>query len=116
MRKTVMMIAVLILAGCDASGPGSTTRAKTQETVKTAAVTGPQWFIQMNSREAVSDTSAWLLERSYAPVVVIIDGKQQLLLGPYESQDQAEEQRVLLQAKVTKSHRFTEPSVIQYTK
>ncbi|EGH69947.1 Uncharacterized protein Precursor [Pseudomonas syringae pv. syringae] len=70
----------------------------------------------MNSREAVSDSSAWLLERSYAPIIVDVDGKQQVLIGPYESQAKAEEERVALQAKVTKSHRFAEPSVVQHTR
>jgi len=112
-RKTVMMIAVLALAGCDGGGPA---RDKVQGTVATAPVSTPQWFIQMNSREAVSDSSAWLLERSYAPIIVDVDGKQQVLIGPYESQAKAEEERVALQAKVTKSHRFAEPSVVQHTR
>ncbi|EFW80763.1 hypothetical protein QCD83_04795 [Pseudomonas savastanoi pv. phaseolicola] len=116
MRKTVMMIVVLALAGCDAGSSRAPAREKAQDAAVTAPVSTPQWFIQMNSREAVSDTSAWLLERSYAPVIVDIDGKQQLLIGPYESQAQAEEQRVLLQAKVSKSHRFAEPSVVQHAR
>ena len=116
MRKTVMIMAVLALAGCDAGGSRTPAREKSQDTVQTAPVTGPQWFNQMNSREAVSDTSAWLLERSYVPVIVTIDGKQQMLLGPYPSEAEAEEQRVALQAKVSKSHRFATPSVVQYTR
>ncbi|KTB60659.1 hypothetical protein [Pseudomonas syringae] len=116
MRKTVMMIAVLALAGCDGGSPGTPARDKVQDATANAPVSTPQWYIQMNSREAVSDTSAWLLERSYAPVIVDINGKQQTLIGPYESQAQAEEQRVALQAKVTKSHRFAEPSVVQYSR
>ncbi|MGN2436325.1 hypothetical protein [Pseudomonas syringae] len=116
MRKTVMMMAILALAGCDAGNSRAPAREKAQDAASTAPVSTPQWFIQMNSREAVSDTSAWLLERSYAPVIVDIDGKQQLLIGPYESQAQAEEQRAALQAKVTKSHRFAEPSVVQHTR
>ncbi len=116
MRKTVMMIAVLALSGCDAGGSRAPAREKVQEAATTAPVSTPQWFIQMNSREAVSDTSAWLLERSYAPVIVDVDGKQQVLIGPYESQAKAEEERVALQAKVTKSHRFAEPSVVQHTR
>ncbi|KPW61902.1 Uncharacterized protein ALO80_02227 [Pseudomonas caricapapayae] len=116
MRKTVMIIVVLALAGCDAGSSRAPGREKAQDAAVTAPVSTPQWFIQMNSREAVSDTSAWLLERSYAPVIVDVDGKQQVLIGPYESQAQAEEQRVALQAKVTKSHRFAEPSVVQHAR
>lgn len=116
MRKTVMILAMLALAGCDAGNSRATARDKTQDAAATAPATAPQWFIQMNSREAVSDTSAWLLERSYAPIIVSIDGKQQLLVGPYPSQAEAEEQRVALQAKVSKSHRFAQPSVVQYSR
>ncbi|SHM67648.1 hypothetical protein SAMN05216593_102312 [Pseudomonas asturiensis] len=116
MRKTVMILAMLALAGCDAGNSRAPARDKAQDAATTAATTAPQWFIQMNSREAVSDTSAWLLERSYAPIIVSIDGKQQLLVGPYPSQAEAEEQRVALQAKVSKSHRFAEPSVVQYSR
>ncbi|CAM3087745.1 hypothetical protein [Pseudomonas floridensis] len=116
MRKTVMMMAMLALAGCDAGNSRAPAKEKAQDAVQTAPVSGPQWFLQMNSREAVSDTSAWLLERSYAPIIVTIDGKQQMLVGPYPSQAEAEEQRVALQAKVSKSHRFAEPSVVQYNR
>ncbi|MBA1228683.1 hypothetical protein G7013_03340 [Pseudomonas viridiflava] len=116
MRKTVMMMAVLALAGCDAGNSRAPAREKTADTVQTAPVSGPQWFIQMNSREAVSDTSAWLLERHYSPIIVTIDAKQQMLIGPFQSEAEAEEQRVALQAKVSKSHRFAEPSVVQYSR
>ncbi|QHF05774.1 hypothetical protein N015_12040 [Pseudomonas asturiensis] len=109
-------MAMLALAGCDAGNSRATARDKAQDAATTAPATAPQWFIQMNSREAVSDTSAWLLERSYAPIIVSIDGKQQLLVGPYPSQAEAEEQRVALQAKVSKSHRFAQPSVVQYSR
>ncbi|ORC62331.1 hypothetical protein BZK31_01235 [Pseudomonas floridensis] len=109
-------MAMLALAGCDAGNSRAPAKEKAQDAVQTAPVSGPQWFLQMNSREAVSDTSAWLLERSYAPIIVTIDGKQQMLVGPYPSQAEAEEQRVALQAKVSKSHRFAEPSVVQYNR
>ncbi|MFJ4142520.1 SPOR domain-containing protein [Pseudomonas sp. NPDC089734] len=113
MRKTVMIMAVLALAGCDAGNSQPPAREKAQPAAQAPAVSAPQWFIQMNSREAVSDISAWLLERGYAPVVVTIEGKQQLLIGPYQDQAQAEEQLTGLKAKVAKSHRFAEPGIIQ---
>lgn len=123
MRKTVMIMAVLALAGCDAGNGKNTAQQGTQPaasrdaraTADAAApqATSPKWFIQMNTREAVSDTSAWLLERGYAPVIVVIDEKQQMLIGPYASEAEAEAQREALQAKVAKSHRLAAPSVIQ---
>lgn len=126
MRKTVMIIALVALAGCDAgssktSQPQPQAQTKTQLEPQQATQAAPaasvqadaKWFIQMNSREAVSDISAWLLERGYAPVIVVIDGKQQMQIGPYESEAAAEEQRVALQAKVAKSHRLAAPSVVQ---
>ena len=119
MRKTVMIMAVLALAGCDAGSSKSTQSASSQppapirQAEQDPATASGKWFIQMNSREAVSDISAWLLERGYAPVIVVVDGKQQMQVGPYESQAAAEEQRVALQAKVAKSHRLAEPSVVR---
>ncbi|KQQ55974.1 hypothetical protein ASF84_11720 [Pseudomonas sp. Leaf127] len=112
MRKRVMMMAVLALAGCDAGKPQPSAREAAGAPVQAAEVKQPKWYIQMNTREAVSDTSAWLLERHYAPVIVNIDGKQQILLGPYESEEQASTQLTALQAKVAKSHRFAEPGVV----
>jgi len=54
-----------------------------------------------------------LLERSYPPYLVTIDGKQQLLIGPYSSPEQAEQIRTELLAKIAKSHRKAAPVVIQ---
>jgi hypothetical protein len=117
-----MIMAVLAMAGCDAGNskdkqaPSSQSQAQIQARQARQAeapAAGPKWFIQMNSREAVSDISAWLLERGYAPVIVVVEGKQQMLVGPYESEAAAQEQRVVLQAKVAKSHRLAEPSVVQ---
>ncbi|GFM51350.1 hypothetical protein PSCICE_26170 [Pseudomonas cichorii] len=115
MRKTVMIMAALtlVLAGCDAGNSRPSTRDKAEPVSQAPQAATPQWFIQMNSREAVSDISAWLLERGYAPVVVTIDGKQQLLIGPFQSPELAEEQRVGLLAKVAKSHRLAAPVVIE---
>ncbi|RMQ43330.1 hypothetical protein ALQ04_01189 [Pseudomonas cichorii] len=113
MRKTVMIMAVLALAGCDAGSSRPPAREKAEPVVQAPQVSTPQWFIQMNSREAVSDISAWLLERGYAPVVTNIDGKQQLLIGPFASPELAEEQRTGLLAKVAKSHRLAAPVVIE---
>jgi hypothetical protein len=118
-----MIMAVLALAGCDAGNGKNTAQQATQPAASRDAkgsadatappAANPKWFIQMNTKEAVSDTSAWLLERGYAPVIVVIDEKQQMLIGPYASEAEAEAQRVALQAKVAKSHRLAAPSVIQ---
>ena len=124
MRKTVMIMAMLALAGCDAGSSKSGQAQPAQQTSgdasqaapqqpAAAVVADPKWFIRMNSREAVSDTSAWLLERGYAPKMVVVDAKQEMLLGPYENEARAQEELTALQAKVAKSHRFTSPSLIQ---
>lgn len=122
MRKTVMIMAMLALAGCDAGSsksaqpqpsPQQSSQSAATQPIPASQVAGGKWFIQMNSREAVSDTSAWLLERGYSPEIVTVEGKQQMLLGPYENEAQAQETLVALQAKVAKSHRFTKPALIQ---
>lgn len=114
MRKMAIVIAVLALTGCDVSKtPPQPPKVQAAQAEQTAPGIAAQWNIQMNTREAVSDTSAWLLERSYAPFLATIDGKQQMLLGPYKTEQEAQEQLALLQAKITKSHRFAAPVVIK---
>lgn len=117
MRKIAIMIAALALTGCDVGktpvSPPKVQAAQAASAGQPAANTSVQWNIKINAREALSDISAWLLERSYAPFLVTIDGKQQLLIGPYKSQQEAEGQLVLLQAKITKAHRFADPVVIE---
>ncbi|WNW10512.1 hypothetical protein RRX38_04880 [Pseudomonas sp. DTU_2021_1001937_2_SI_NGA_ILE_001] len=113
MRKMVMMMAMLALAACDAGKPEAPARSDTANAPAAAApVSEPKWYIQMNTREAVSDTSAWLLERHYAPTIVNIEGKQQIILGPYATEAEGQAQLTELQAKVDKSHRFTKPTLV----
>ncbi|WP_426139641.1 SPOR domain-containing protein [Pseudomonas sp. DWP3-1-2] len=113
MRKMAIMIAVLALTGCDVGKTPTPPKVQAAATEQTSPNTSVQWNIQLNAKEAVSDISAWLLERSYAPFLVTLDGKQQLLLGPYKTREEAEQQLALLQAKITKSHRFAYPVVIE---
>lgn len=116
MRNLAMMIAVLALAGCDAgkaTAPPPKVQASTAAQTSQAAT--PQWEIQINANEAISDISAWLLERSYPPYLATIDGKQQVLIGPYPTQAQAEQTRTELMAKLAKSHRKAAPVVIERT-
>ncbi|BAP44983.1 hypothetical protein NJC40_13495 [Pseudomonas sp. 21LCFQ02] len=113
MRKMVMIMAALALTACDAGkSPTPAHESAASAQVQAPQVSQPKWYIQMNTREAISDTSAWLLERHYAPVIVNLDGKQQILLGPYESQEQGQEQLTGLEAKVAKSHRFAKPALV----
>lgn len=113
MRNLVMMMAVLVLAGCDADKSTPPPPKVQAATAVQAPQAAPQWEIQINANEALSDISAWLLERSYPPYLVTIDGKQQLLIGPYSSAEQAEQIRTELLAKIAKSHRKAAPVVIQ---
>jgi cell division septation protein DedD len=110
-----MMMAVLALAGCDVGNTPPPPKVQAATTVDASQKAAARWEIQVNANEAVSDISAWLLERGYPPYLVTLDGKQQLLIGPYESQEQAEQKRTELLAKVAKSHRKAAPVVIQRT-
>ena len=114
MRNLAMMMAVLALAGCDV---GKTTppppKVQAAASVPAAPATTVQWEIQINANEALSDISAWLLERSYPPYLANVEGKQQLLIGPYQTQAQAEQTRTELLAKLAKSHRKAAPVVIE---
>ena len=116
MRNLAMMMAVLALAGCDV-GKSTPPPPKVQAAapVQTSQAGTVQWEIQINANEALSDISAWLLERSYPPYLATVDGKQTLLIGPYQTQAEAEQTRTELLAKLAKSHRKAAPVVIERT-
>jgi len=115
-RKMAMMVAILVLAGCDAGKAPDAPKVQAQAASPAASqVATPEWDIQMNAKEAVSDIAAWLVEHGYASFVAKVDGKDQVLLGPYSSQAEAEQKLAELIPKLNKATRFADPVVIQRT-
>ncbi|MGV8918058.1 MAG: SPOR domain-containing protein [Pseudomonas sp.] len=99
MRGLLLMVAVLTLAGC---GAGDDKPAKVQ--APTPAVTqaaAPQWDLLINDPKAVSDLTDRLMEHGFASFVAVRDGKERVLLGPFNSREAAETKRAQLALKMS---------------
>ena len=105
MRKMVLVIAVLALAGC---GEGKSIDAqKPQPAAATApsVVSGPQWDLEVRGEtpQAVSDLSGWLIEHSFVSNIVKENGKTRILLGPFSSKAKAEAKQTEVRAALTRA-------------
>lgn len=105
MRKVAMVIAVLALAGCgDAKSP-EVPKLPVPVVAATAPITVAQWdvLVQGDTVLAVSDLTGWLIEHSFIAYVVKQDGKDRILLGPFNSKAEAEARQVQLTEALTRA-------------
>ncbi len=119
MRTVAMMMAVLALAGC---GEGKKVEADKKvapvvqaQPPQTAAT--PQWDVLVAGTlpQATSDLAGWLIEHGIISYVVVEDGKDRVLIGPFDSQAEAEAKKAELVEKLTKAKkRNIEPQVIEH--
>ena len=106
MRKMVLVIAVLALAGC---GEGKSVDAqKPQPAVVDRAGGGnaaPQWDLEVRGEttQAVSDLSGWLIEHSFISNVVKENGKTRILMGPFNSKAEAEAKQAEVDAALVRA-------------
>lgn len=110
MRKMVMILAVLAVAGCDAGKPDKTPVAAPAAPV-VAVATGPQWDVQVVATEALTDITAWLLEHGYP---FQIDAKGRILIGPFSSKADAEAKNQELATKLINAHRAAGAQVVEH--
>lgn len=119
MRTVAMMMAVLALAGC---GEGKQIEADkkvaaaAQVQAPKAAAT-PQWDVLVAGTlpQATSDLAGWLIEHGIMSYVAVEDGKDRVLVGPFDSQAEAEAKKAELVEKLTKAKkRNIEPQVIEH--
>lgn len=109
MRKMVLVIAVLALAGCgegkrvDAPKPQATAAATPAQTP--AQVSGPQWDLEVRGEtpQAVSDLSGWLIEHGFMSNVIRENGKTRILMGPYNSKAEADAKQAQVNAALIKA-------------
>ncbi|WP_242209081.1 MULTISPECIES: SPOR domain-containing protein [unclassified Pseudomonas] len=115
MRKLVWVVAALVLAGCgegknvDAPKPQSTT------VTASAAAAAPQWDLEVRGEtpQAVSDLSGWLIEHAFVPTVIKdSSGKTRILIGPFNSQAEAEARKVQVDAALVKAKKQNIESVL----
>lgn len=113
MRKMVMMVAVMMLAGCDGGKPAEPAKVSSQPPAAQAAPSAtPQWTIQVELKEALSDMAYWLVEHHYPSYVVKIDGKETIMIGPFKSQAEAEKAKTDIDAAMAKAHRWSQLEII----
>lgn len=110
MRKVAMAIAVLALAGC---GEGKSVDApKTRPAVnesqsQTGAIAAQEWDVRVgppdHKLQAITDLTAWLLEHGFNFYIVKVDGKDDVLLGPFATKAEAEAKQTLLNEKMARA-------------
>ncbi|AZF59115.1 hypothetical protein C4J84_3246 [Pseudomonas sp. R11-23-07] len=110
MRKVAMAIAVLALAGCGEGKPADAPKAKpvvTQSQPQTGAIAAQEWDVWVgppdHKLQAITDLTAWLLEHGFSFYIVKVDGKDQVLLGPFASKAEAEAKQALLNEKMARA-------------
>ncbi|ETK19227.1 hypothetical protein H097_10222 [Pseudomonas sp. FH4] len=117
MRKVVMAIVVLALAGCG-DGPNLDTPRDKAEAAKAQApaVASVQWDVLVrspdNKLQALTDLTAWLLENGFPFYLAKEDGKDLVLLGPFASKAEAEAKQTQLQERLVKKKKTDAESLV----
>jgi hypothetical protein len=93
-----MAIAVLALAGCGEGKSVDASQGQTATVTGAATQTGAialpgsgmcGWYTR-HKLQAITDPTAWLLEHGFNFYIVKTDGKDEVLLGPFATKEQAE--------------------------
>jgi cell division septation protein DedD len=114
-RKLVWVVAALVLAGC---GEGKNVDAPKPQSAAVAAPTAaaaPQWDLEVRGEtpQAISDLSGWLIEHAFVPTVIKdSSGKARILIGPFNSQAEAEARKVQVDAALVKAKKQNIESVV----
>ena len=112
MRKVAMAIAVLALAGCGEGKRVDAPKAKpavTESLPQTGAIAAQEWDIRVgppdHKLQAITDLTAWLLEHGFNFYIVKVDGKDEVLLGPFatKAEAEAEAKQTLLNEKMARA-------------
>ncbi|MDY7560598.1 SPOR domain-containing protein [Pseudomonas sp. 10B1] len=98
MRGLLMVVAVLMLAGC---GEGAADKPAKVQATTVAQVSAPQWDVLVEDPKAISDLTDRLVEHGFPSFVAVRDGKERVLLGPFNSRAAAEEKRAQLALKMS---------------
>jgi hypothetical protein len=108
-----MMVAVLMLAGCDVGkSPPAPKTSAADSSVEAATPASAQWTIRVHLKEALSDMSYWLVEHHYPMYVVKVDTREVIMIGPFESEEAAAKAKVDIDAALVKGHRLSQLEVI----
>ena len=122
MRKVAMAMMVLALAGCGEGKPVDTPKAKpavSESQPQTGAIAVQEWDVRVgppdHKLQAITDLTAWLLEHGFNFYIVKVDGKDEVLLGPFATKEEAEAKQALLTEKLARAKKNdTESQVIEH--
>ena len=122
MRKVAMAIAVLALAGCGEGKSVEAPKAKpavTESQPQTGAIAAQEWDVRVgppdHKLQAITDLTAWLLEHGFNFYIVKEDGKDVVLLGPFQTRAEAEAKQALLTEKLARAKKNdTESQIIEH--
>lgn len=110
MRKVAMAIAVLALAGCGEGKSVDAAKAMpavTESQPQTGAIAAQEWDLRVgppdHKLQAITDLTAWLLEHGFSFYIVKVDGKDEVLLGPFATRAEAEAKQTLLNEKMARA-------------
>ncbi|MFJ2329693.1 MULTISPECIES: SPOR domain-containing protein [Pseudomonas] len=115
MRKLVWVVAALVLAGCGEGKSVDEQKSPTVAATAPVAASVAQWDLEVRGEtpQAVSDLSGWLIEHAFVPTVVRDgSGKTRILIGPFNSQAEAEARKVQVDAALVKAKKQNIESVI----
>ena len=115
MRKLVWLVAALALAGCGEGKSVDVQKPKAAVAAAPAVAPAAQWDLEVRGEtpQAVSDLSGWLIEHAFVPTVVRdSSGKTRILIGPFNTQAEAEARKVQVDAALVKAKKQNVESVI----
>ncbi|WP_457243769.1 SPOR domain-containing protein [Pseudomonas lurida] len=105
-----MAIAVLALAGCGEGRSVDAPRTKpavNESQPQTGAIAAQEWDVRVgppdHKLQAITDLTAWLLEHGFNFYIVKVDGKDEVLLGPFATKAEAEAKQTLLNEKMARA-------------
>ena len=74
---------------------------------QTGAIAAQEWDIWVgppdHKLQAITDLTAWLLEHGFTFYIVKVDGKDEVLLGPFATKAEAEARQALLNEKMARA-------------
>jgi cell division septation protein DedD len=103
------------LAGCGEGKSVDEQKSPTVAATAPVAASVAQWDLEVRGEtpQAVSDLSGWLIEHAFVPTVVRDgSGKTRILIGPFNSQAEAEARKVQVDAALVKAKKQNIESVI----
>ncbi|MDQ0126759.1 hypothetical protein J2W17_005746 [Pseudomonas lini] len=118
MRKMILVVAVLALAGCGEGKRPDVPKPQTAAATAPSVAAAPQWDLEVRGEitQAVSDLSGWLIEHSFVSSVVKENGKTRILLGPFNSRAEAEAKQAEVAAALTRAKKQNiELLVVEHT-